>query len=220
MSDVIQFPSQDALLDVSVVKELLAELAEAFPGGSRSKDVTNLLRVYRNNLAGVSEAAASGAVRAIIRNDERFPSVSRVRAAAHEWTRRNVASPEYQLRHDANRCQSCGQAFVLAKRWRPKKDDKGLFVLTPDRLAAVLEPYHRDVCGCHPASPYQPDRSINADLYTSAIMFVDTMPPLDSSQIRQQPATVRSVRRSTPAADSIASTVDREARQLTSGGVR
>lgn len=194
MTQHYEFPSPDALLDVSVVKTLLGDLTDAFPSSAKAKNPEGMLRTYRMHLAGVSEEAARGAVRSIIRNDDRYPSVKRVLEAAHEWTRRNKASPEFQLRHDPNRCQACGESFVVATRWRPKlvgiesPFPAGSIALTPDREAIYLEPYTRDVCGCHVACKYTPDIDpASLDKYGDRpTMPIALAPPHDQHRILDQ----------------------------------
>lgn len=194
MTQHYEFPSPDALLDVNVVKTLLGDLTDAFPSSAKAKNPEGMLRTYRMHLAGVSEEAAKGAVRSIIRNDDRYPSVKRVLEAAHEWTRRNKASPEFKLRHDANRCQSCGESFVLAQRWRPAVVfgdpvlPPGSIELTPDRLSMFLERYARDVCGCHVSCKYVPD--IDAEAASKygnrPTMPIALAPPHDQHRILDQ----------------------------------
>lgn len=226
MADMLAFPSSGALLETSVVNEMLKDLADAFPGGARAKNQEGMLRTYRNHLAGVSELAARGAVKSIIRNDERFPSVSRIVAAAHEWTRRNVASPEFQLRHDPNRCQSCHEAFVSTDRWRPMLErldlsvPAGSIALVPDPgvelkdRSVFLERYVRDVCACHVPCVYEPTGSALYGGVETATMPIAKLRPHDMFRLVDQLSRKRGSWRSTTPTQPLADVT----RQLAAGG--
>jgi hypothetical protein len=224
MADTYTFPSPDALLEARIVLELLKELTDAFPTSAKAKNQDGMLRTYRMHLAGVSEEAARGGVRSIVRNDERFPSVSRMLTAAHEWTRRNKASVEYQIRHDPNVCQSCRQPFTRPERWRPvvvvtdSVLPPGSIALTPDREAIYLEPYFRDVCACHAPCAYTPDitEEAHARYGGRPTMPIALIPPNTQFRIVEAYARKRSSWRKDPPAPTIAD----EVKQLAAGGAK
>lgn len=206
-------------IDIGAVNDLLHELHAAFPRAAKGTDAQATLRVYRNGLAGFSLEAVKGAVAKIIREDQHFPRVARIREVAHDWNRRNTTTASLVVGRTSRLCPICHTEPTTLNRWRPKLGAGNTLVLTADALALVLEPYSRELCGCAPACEYAP----TLDSHPPA-MPLSELPPHAQFRIAQQRVARaqwkrREIPREKPAPAAIAAPVGPIATQLATTGL-
>jgi hypothetical protein len=146
-------------LDATFVGEQIAMLSANWPNALKGRDASRTVAVWREGLAGLDRDAVAGAVTVIIREDEHFPRIARIRIVAREWIRRNRGE-DVQRRSDGRTCPNCGEQYAMQDRWRIATfvvvGNAVAFRLTADGDAVLLEPFGRELCRCAPKSPYTP----------------------------------------------------------------
>jgi hypothetical protein len=151
-------------LTTALIAEQLGKLRVAFPNTRDSRSPAVVADLYRDHLAGVSAEALRAAVTRVIREDEFFPKVARLRAVAFEVEaarERERRSHDIASSHDDEQlCPNCRVTYYPTTHYAPKmlRAENGQLYpeLTADGLLVVLEPRQRIVCDCTTKSLWQP----------------------------------------------------------------
>ena len=171
-------------LDADFIGNMIGELNTAFPRSAKVQDGVRTISVWREGLAGLDRDAVNGAVKAIIREDEHFPRIARVREMARQWIRRNRGE-ELRREVDGRSCPNCHEAYELKRRYRLKTStvlgNAVAFVLTDDQAAALLETFERELCRCAPASAYTPELTRR-----ELCVLVERLMPYDQRRLAEQ----------------------------------
>ena len=122
-----------------------------------------VIETYHRELAGVSADAFEAAVTRVLREDEFFPKIARLRTFAREWEARNRATASPVVRDtpvDEGRCQACGERWSDAPRWRPVIGERSRVQCYGDGRV-LLEEYRRIHCRCSAPATYEPDPDLD-----------------------------------------------------------
>lgn len=143
-------------LTSSLLGELLKQLHAAFPRNVAMQNPQLVADTYRNGLRELSGDAVRWAVDRVIREDEYFPKVARLRDLAYQWQRANQATIDAEIPRPTSWCDACRTVARPARRWRPRIDKQGRRIL--DGTGRLwLEQFERVVCGCDAPCRYAPD---------------------------------------------------------------
>lgn len=172
-------------LDATFVGEQIAMLCANWPNALKGRDAHRTVAVWREGLAGLDRDAVAGAVTVIIREDEHFPRIARIRIVAREWIRRNRGTDVVGRHTDGRTCPNCGDRYAVQRRWRIATTavvgNAVAFRLTTAGDAVMLEPFERDLCRCAPPSPYTPDLS-----FDGPCVRVQDLTPYDQQRLAMQ----------------------------------
>lgn len=143
-------------LTVELVVEVMRDLHSAFPGKMDDAALVRRAHVYRDNLNGISGDALRWAAKQVIREDNFFPKIARLRQLAQRWQQHN--QPPSATAGAGDTCRN-GHPFRWEKRWRPKRTHEGWGVLrlSDDRQWLLLEQYSRSLCECDAKCAYWPE---------------------------------------------------------------
>lgn len=95
-------------LTTQLVAEVIDELVTVLPPRRDMTDPAKLVEMYRNGLSGLSGDAVRWAVRQVVREDEIFPKIARLRKLAEGWQRTTIAALPHQNGADPMVCHVCG----------------------------------------------------------------------------------------------------------------
>lgn len=126
-------------LTSSLLVEELGKLMIAFPRNATSRDPVPLADVYRNGLNGLTGDAVRAAVALVIREDEHFPKVARLRELATDYQKRTNAVIGHITggdEADELRCRVCG---AVAKPGEERKRRKVKITPRPGRAMDFYE---------------------------------------------------------------------------------
>lgn len=143
-------------LTVGTMLELLPKLYTAFPRTLGKDQLRETAQVYRDGLRGLSGDGVRAAVDRVIREDNYFPKVARLRELAREWERSNVVIVAPQAA-DPLWCPNCQSKAVPREQWRPRVDERHRVLLDADAKFLLLEPVPcggRYLCKCAPPPNY------------------------------------------------------------------
>jgi hypothetical protein len=171
-------------LDATFVGDQIRRLHAAFPRSTKMQSPEMTISVWRDGLAGIDRDAVEGSIGAIIRDDEHFPRISRVREMARQWIKRNRG--DVVREYEGGRvCPNCGDAYVVQRRYRvkttPVLGNAVAFELTDDNAAVLLEPFERELCKCAVPSPYAPELTRK-----ELCVLVGSLTPYDQQRLAAQ----------------------------------
>lgn len=151
------------VLPIATVAEQLAKLRAAFPNTRDNRSPAVIADLYREHLAGISADVLRVAVERVIREDEFFPKIARLRGLAFEVEARRERerqSHAVAVAGDEQTCPNCQHAYRWARHWAPKmvraENGEQCPVLTPDGQYFALIPTERMVCDCSARSMWWP----------------------------------------------------------------
>lgn len=156
-------------LTIPLVAEQLGKLRVAFPNTRDNRSPAVVAELYRDHLAGVGGDALRAAVTRVIREDEFFPKVARLRAVAFEVEaarERERRSHDIASSHEDDQCcPNCRRAYYHAVHYAPRMAPMEVLgrkhpvlvpTLTDDGAHVLLERRDRIVCDCTAPSRWQP----------------------------------------------------------------
>jgi hypothetical protein len=154
------------MLSAVLVLEQLGKLRNAFPNTRDNRSPAAVAELYREHLAGVSADALRAAVTRVIREDEFFPKVSRLRGVAFEVEaareRERRAHDVSSVREDEQLCPNCRQRYYARNNYAPRmdRDEHGRLypatMIVDEVVYVLLEPRARIVCDCSSPSHWTP----------------------------------------------------------------
>jgi hypothetical protein len=171
-------------LDATFVGDQIRRLHAAFPRSTKMQSPEMTISVWRDGLAGIDRDAVAGSISAIIRDDEHFPRIARVREMARQWIKRNRGEVAHQYGHDRV-CPNCHEPYAAQRRYRlktvPVLGNAVAFELTSGGSAVLLEAFERELCKCAVPSPYAPELTRE-----TLCVLVERLTPYDQHRLAEQ----------------------------------
>lgn len=169
-------------LTLELMLELLPKLYVAFPRTLGKDQVRATAVVYRDGLRGLSGDGVRAAVDRVIREDQFFPKVARIRELTREWEKVNRASAAVIDGPKSRRCPVCHTEPQVIGRWRPVISENGTLVLVDRGQSVKLEPYSRELCECAAKCEYAPA----VEFSDAPSMPIRALPVFDQFRLAQQ----------------------------------